>query len=227
MTIGARIKEWRAHKNLKQDEACSLLGVPFSTYQKYEMDNRKPGAEALEAFARAGVNVNWLLTGEGKMLATYQVDNLIQLQGYPIDLVRFHSILERLSFDECQIRGLDSVDFGYYAALIYIRLMRVPPAQRESELELAVNELDYIELDRTLSNIEETMKALQKKYAASNDEERKDEILEGLQFEINSYTKLLGPLRGKFVELLGNEMDFDDKFIHGLGLLKSTDTPED
>ncbi len=68
MTIGARIKQWRAEKNLKQDAASSLLGISFSTYQKYEMDISKPGSDALEAFAKADVNINWLITGKGPML---------------------------------------------------------------------------------------------------------------------------------------------------------------
>lgn len=32
------------------------------------MGLRAPGAEALEAFVRAGINANWLLTGDGPML---------------------------------------------------------------------------------------------------------------------------------------------------------------
>lgn len=67
MTIGTRIKQWRAKKNLTQDDISSQLGIPFSTYQKYEMDNRRPGVDALEAFAKAGININWLVTGEGSM----------------------------------------------------------------------------------------------------------------------------------------------------------------
>ncbi|MDO9104904.1 MAG: helix-turn-helix transcriptional regulator [Methylovulum sp.] len=68
MTIGTRLKQWRLYNNLNQDDASSLLGVPFSTYQKYEMSVSKPGSEAMEAFSRAGIDVNWLLTGEGEML---------------------------------------------------------------------------------------------------------------------------------------------------------------
>jgi transcriptional regulator with XRE-family HTH domain len=70
MSIGDRLKQWRTEKDLKQDESSALLGIPFSTYQKYEMDNRSPGADAMEKFARAGINTNWLLTGIGPMLVT-------------------------------------------------------------------------------------------------------------------------------------------------------------
>lgn len=68
MTIGEKLKQWRAESGLGQKEAASLLGVKPSSYQKYEMDISAPGAEAMEAFVRAGINANWLLTGEGEML---------------------------------------------------------------------------------------------------------------------------------------------------------------
>ncbi|MBA4381793.1 MAG: hypothetical protein C0406_04435 [Sideroxydans sp.] len=67
-TIGRRIREWRESIKLNQPDSAALLGIPFSTYQKYEGDLRAPGSEALECFLRAGINLNWLLTGDGQML---------------------------------------------------------------------------------------------------------------------------------------------------------------
>ena len=68
VTIGERLKQWRAKSGLGQKEAASLVGVKLSSYQKNEMDISAPGAEAIEVFIRAGINANWLLTGEGEML---------------------------------------------------------------------------------------------------------------------------------------------------------------
>jgi len=68
MTIGARLKEWRAYKHLKQREVGTLLGIHYGNYQKYELDISKPGADAIEALVKEGVNANWLLTGKGPML---------------------------------------------------------------------------------------------------------------------------------------------------------------
>jgi transcriptional regulator with XRE-family HTH domain len=70
MSIGGRLKQWRESKKLKQDEASSLLGTPFSTLQKYEMDISKPGADAIIRFIDAGINATWLLKGIGPMLVT-------------------------------------------------------------------------------------------------------------------------------------------------------------
>ncbi|UOA07661.1 helix-turn-helix domain-containing protein [Methylobacter sp. S3L5C] len=68
MTIGARLKQWREYRNLNQEEASSLLGTPFSTLQKYEMNISKPGADAIIRFIDAGINATWLLKGVGPML---------------------------------------------------------------------------------------------------------------------------------------------------------------
>lgn len=46
--------------------------MPARTYQDYERGLRAPGADAIECFVRAGINANWLLTGEGEMrLSSY------------------------------------------------------------------------------------------------------------------------------------------------------------
>lgn len=68
MSIGMRLKEWREANKLKQPEAASIFGVSPSSYQKYEMEIAAPGSAAMEAFVRAGINANWLLTGDGPML---------------------------------------------------------------------------------------------------------------------------------------------------------------
>jgi phage repressor protein C with HTH and peptisase S24 domain len=68
-TIGNRLKVWRESLSLKQADAASVLGLPPSTYQNYERDVRAPNTEGWNAFAMNGINTNWLLTGEGSMLA--------------------------------------------------------------------------------------------------------------------------------------------------------------
>lgn len=67
-TIGSRLKVWRESASLKQTDAASLLGLPPNTYQNYERDVRSPNTQGWEAFAKAGINTNWLLTGQGPML---------------------------------------------------------------------------------------------------------------------------------------------------------------
>ena len=57
----------RLHGGNKSDLARSL-GMQPSSFSKYLDGNRRPGAVVLERLARLGVNINWLLTGDGAML---------------------------------------------------------------------------------------------------------------------------------------------------------------
>lgn len=68
MSIGERIKTWRHALGLTQDEFARRAGMSKATLVGYEVGQRKPGADALAAIAKTGVNMTWLLTGEGEML---------------------------------------------------------------------------------------------------------------------------------------------------------------
>lgn len=67
MDIPDRIKAWRQSLGMTQDQFAAHSGISKTTLVGYEVGQRKPGADALAALARTGVNVNWLLTGEGSM----------------------------------------------------------------------------------------------------------------------------------------------------------------
>jgi transcriptional regulator with XRE-family HTH domain len=68
MALSERLKEARGALGLKQDEMAEQSGVSGRAYQGYEGGRSVPGGEAIEGFVRAGINANWLLTGEGPML---------------------------------------------------------------------------------------------------------------------------------------------------------------
>jgi transcriptional regulator with XRE-family HTH domain len=68
MTISERLRAVRAAMKVTQDELCARSGIPLATYKKYEGDDRSPGADAISGLVHAGINANWLLTGEGPML---------------------------------------------------------------------------------------------------------------------------------------------------------------
>jgi transcriptional regulator with XRE-family HTH domain len=63
-----RLKQARAALGLTQKEWCAASGLMLPSLKKYEEYKSLPGAEALSAYARAGIRVDWLLTGEGPML---------------------------------------------------------------------------------------------------------------------------------------------------------------
>lgn len=68
MTVAERLKEARGALGLTQAEAVSKFGIPLGSLRKYEQGPSEPGSQALAGLAKAGINVNWLLTGDGKML---------------------------------------------------------------------------------------------------------------------------------------------------------------
>ena len=63
MDIAARIK--RVRDDRSQRDMAKALGCSLGALQSYETGKSIPGGNVLEAFARMGVNVNWLLTGVG------------------------------------------------------------------------------------------------------------------------------------------------------------------
>lgn len=66
--LGRRLKALRQSLQKTQTEMSVTTGIPLPTWKKYEGSDREPGAEALAAMARCGVNLHWLLTGKGAML---------------------------------------------------------------------------------------------------------------------------------------------------------------
>jgi transcriptional regulator with XRE-family HTH domain len=66
-SLQLRLRAWRDALGLTQAQLADRLGVHIGVLKKYEQGVNIPGGEALAALARTGVNVNWLLTGEGSM----------------------------------------------------------------------------------------------------------------------------------------------------------------
>jgi len=66
--LGARMKAAREAIGLSQIEFNEKFGHGSArTYQKNEAGSNEAGIVLAESFARAGINVNWLMTGEGEM----------------------------------------------------------------------------------------------------------------------------------------------------------------
>ena len=78
MDLAARLKAARGALKIKQEEMVARSGIPIDTYRKYEGGTRQPGADALAGLMRAGVNVTYLLTGEGEMLQAAESEALLR-----------------------------------------------------------------------------------------------------------------------------------------------------
>lgn len=63
MSIGARLKEERLRLGLSQTDFAGLAGSSKGAQLKWEKDDASPNALALNEFAKAGADVNYILTG--------------------------------------------------------------------------------------------------------------------------------------------------------------------
>jgi transcriptional regulator with XRE-family HTH domain len=64
MSIGDRIKEVR--DNVSRDAFAPPLGVTRNSIQRYETNERKPGANFIESICKAyKINADWLIFGKG------------------------------------------------------------------------------------------------------------------------------------------------------------------
>ena len=69
LKIGERIKLVREQQKLSQKTFAEKCGnVPSTTISKYEQGLIKPSAEILSKMGYMGININWLLTGEGEIM---------------------------------------------------------------------------------------------------------------------------------------------------------------
>lgn len=78
IAVGERLKLARESLDLSQKEFCATTGMPFPSLRGYELGLRMPGGDAIALFIRAGINANWLLTGEGSILLRDSYKHIIQ-----------------------------------------------------------------------------------------------------------------------------------------------------
>ncbi|MDO8940856.1 MAG: XRE family transcriptional regulator [Methylicorpusculum sp.] len=68
MKISDRLKQIRDRFNLSQPAAAAKFNIVAGTWKQYERGPSEPGSGALRNLAEGGINIHWLLTGEGEML---------------------------------------------------------------------------------------------------------------------------------------------------------------
>ncbi len=95
MELSERLRSFRKAKKLTQFELAELADIPVRTLKGYESGERQPGAAALAGLARAGCDINWLLTGEPS--AASQVCTPSGVEGTGDDSAGFDSAQPPLS----------------------------------------------------------------------------------------------------------------------------------
>lgn len=92
--IGKRIKEARSALELTQKEMCERYEMKLPSLRDYELGKIMPGGEAMLDLMRAGINANWLLTGEGHMLLS---DALVSAEKpSPLDVEVLTHVIEEI-----------------------------------------------------------------------------------------------------------------------------------
>lgn len=127
-TIAARLRMWRKHLGLTQQEFSSRTGLHIGVVRKYELGVNVPGGEALVAIGKTGVNLNWLLLGQGDMCAEAGAKQPAFGDAY----------LRRLD----AVKGLlDGLEEGRRNAVLEEIFSRVQEAKRVADLEELVREM--------------------------------------------------------------------------------------
>ncbi|MEA5115792.1 MAG: helix-turn-helix transcriptional regulator [Geobacteraceae bacterium] len=66
--MNERLKAVRLNRGLSQKEISETLEIGLRSWQQYEQGTSIPGGKVLEALLdKLNVNINWLLSGTGKM----------------------------------------------------------------------------------------------------------------------------------------------------------------
>lgn len=66
--IGERLKTWRKSQRYSGAKLGELAECAQNTVSSWESGRTQPPLEKLAAFYRLGLNLNWLIVGEGPML---------------------------------------------------------------------------------------------------------------------------------------------------------------
>jgi transcriptional regulator with XRE-family HTH domain len=69
MTKGKRLKAVRQARDLDQIAMAAEIGVTQSSYSRMENDRLSVSEDALIGLAKIGVDIRWILTGDGTMYA--------------------------------------------------------------------------------------------------------------------------------------------------------------
>lgn len=141
MQVGDRIKDLRHAMGMTQEQFASRVGLSKATLVGYEVGQRRPGSEALAAIAKTGVNMTWLLTGEGEMFSERAPDAARQSepQGGPPWLPPDHPRAKRW---EHLVRLVEQIeDAARRDAILAELFARAQEVAEIDELRRAVREL--------------------------------------------------------------------------------------
>ena len=93
-----RLVKIRQHFGLNQKEMGPKIGKSPGTWQPYEQGTRLPGGEIFAELCKIGININWLLIGEGEMMR----QPLLEKQPAQIEQAFYNQLDSLLEDNEAQ-----------------------------------------------------------------------------------------------------------------------------
>ncbi len=106
-STGDRLRTFALSKCPSIKDFSELIGMEAGNVQKYLNNKRKPGTPLLKRLQKEGCDINWLLTGEGKMYANEKsgksLDNSKAVQKPEND--RLNAVIQRLEHVEKQLKS--------------------------------------------------------------------------------------------------------------------------
>lgn len=118
---------------MTQEQFAETTGIHLSAIRKYESGSSLPSGESLLAIAGTGINLHWLLTGEGDMRAHPEAG------GQPPQESPATEFAQRLTAIEGLLSGLDP---DKRQAVLNEIFSRVQEAKRVADLEEVVRGLE-------------------------------------------------------------------------------------
>lgn len=100
MSISERLKQVVEAKSLNIKEFSEISTIPYRSIQNYLRNEREPNVEALIKLKDTmNIDINWLLTGEGKMFRCLPNDELTEKEQALINHYRMMSNDTQTAFD--------------------------------------------------------------------------------------------------------------------------------
>lgn len=100
MSISERLKQVVEAKSLNIKEFSEISTIPYRSIQNYLRNEREPNVEALIKLKDTmNIDINWLLTGEGKMFRCLPNDELTEREQALINHYQMMSNSTQTAFD--------------------------------------------------------------------------------------------------------------------------------
>lgn len=153
--ISDRLKEIRLSLEYTQTRMGEAVGGKLRSWQEYESGTRMPGGSVFAGLARLGVNVNWVLTGEGPQMRTAPAP--ANASDAPISAEVLEDVLKVLRrYQDKRGRHWLPEHEARLAVEIYQYLMEMEqqptPADRARTLELVTTILGGLNVEATGAN---------------------------------------------------------------------------